>query len=135
MTAKNSLSVKVTQEITYDNIAYQLDAAMHGCFYWASIDSYVKPENKWIWESMQDNGSEWRFQTYPLSVGGAVLLTADGYKDGETFRLDLESIANGLQLMADQYPKHFADLMAEEGDATTADVFTQMAALGSLVFG
>lgn len=44
-------------------------------------------------------------------------------------------IAEGLALMAKSSPKHFATLIADDGDAATADVFLQYVVLGEIVFG
>jgi hypothetical protein len=44
-------------------------------------------------------------------------------------------ILKGLQLMADEHNSHFRDLMNENDDATTADVFLQLVVLGDVVYG
>lgn len=41
----------------------------------------------------------------------------------------------GLQLMAEKYPDHFKDLMQENDDAITGDVFLQCIALKEVVYG
>ncbi len=41
----------------------------------------------------------------------------------------------GLALMAEKSPSHLGDLLAENDDASTADVLVQYAALGSVVYG
>lgn len=43
--------------------------------------------------------------------------------------------AKGLQIMAAKYPEHFTDLVKENDDATTADVFFQCVVLGEIVYG
>lgn len=35
------------------------------------------------------------------------------------------AVKRGLQIMADRYPAHFADILNDNEDATTADVFVQ----------
>lgn len=49
--------------------------------------------------------------------------------------MDNASVQRGLELMANDYPTHFADMMLDQGDATTSDVFFQLSALGELVYG
>lgn len=44
-------------------------------------------------------------------------------------------ITAGLQIMADEYPDHFADLLQDNVDAATADVFLQCCVLGEIVYG
>jgi hypothetical protein len=45
------------------------------------------------------------------------------------------NIESGLQVMADKYPKHFADFMSEEDDCVTADVFLQCCLFGDIIYG
>ena len=44
-------------------------------------------------------------------------------------------VAAGLRKMAQSHPTHFADLIRDEGDAVTADVFLQLCAFGEVVYG
>lgn len=47
-----------------------------------------------------------------------------------------ESIHRGINIMADKWPAHFADMVSEDGgDAITADVFLQCVVLGDIVYG
>lgn len=41
----------------------------------------------------------------------------------------------GLEVMAKDYPQHFADLIKENDDAVTHDVFMQCVILGEVVYG
>jgi hypothetical protein len=43
--------------------------------------------------------------------------------------------AAGLRLMAERYPRKFAELVNETGDCTTGDVLIQLAAFGELRYG
>lgn len=68
---------------------------------------------------------------------GAVIPVHDledenGEKIGE---ISLESIYKGEALLLEKYPKHFADIISEDTDATTGDIWFQLAALGELVYG
>jgi len=49
--------------------------------------------------------------------------------------LNIQSIQNGLNLMANKQPKHFFNMMNDNYDAETADVFFQYVALGELIYG
>jgi hypothetical protein len=55
--------------------------------------------------------------------------------DGDVTVMDNISVQKGIELMAGDFPTHFADMMQEEWDAETADVFFQLCALGELVYG
>jgi hypothetical protein len=61
----------------------------------------------------------------------------DGY-EGEgkgRKRITDVDVRRGLEVMARTCPKLFAELMADEGDADTADVFVQCALFGEVVYG
>lgn len=53
----------------------------------------------------------------------------------ERYRLDLESVRKGMKLVAEKYPRHFADIMNDNHDATTGDVLLQCCLLGEIVYG
>lgn len=46
-----------------------------------------------------------------------------------------ESWAKAESLMMEKHGEHFKDVIAENDDATTADVFFQLAVIGELVYG
>lgn len=54
---------------------------------------------------------------------------------GHAVFLTPESVQFGLDVMATKYGSHFSDMMNENGDATTADVFIQCCVFGDLVYG
>lgn len=75
-----------------------------------------------------------------FSTDGAVLLhdTEADEEDGlspNPYRLDREAMCRGLKVMAEKYPKHFADFINEDDDATTGDVFLQCALFGEIRYG
>jgi hypothetical protein len=49
--------------------------------------------------------------------------------------LNKGNIQRGLTIMAGEYPQTTKDIIMEQGDATTADVFFQHAVMGEMVFG
>lgn len=53
----------------------------------------------------------------------------------EGFRLDRQHILNGLNLMAARAPRHFADILSENTDCITGDVFIQICLFGEIVYG
>lgn len=58
-----------------------------------------------------------------------------GAVHGETYDLSLDKLKQGLQVLANEYPHHFKDVIAETGDATTGDVLVQCALFGTIVYG
>lgn len=70
---------------------------------------------------------------YPLNEGGWLgIRTCE--PGSELFRLDLESIASGLNTMATECPRHFADFLNEKADSITGDAFLQCCLFGELVY-
>lgn len=49
--------------------------------------------------------------------------------------LDLEAIKKGEELMLKEQPEHFANIISENDDAETADVWFQYCVLGGIVYG
>lgn len=68
----------------------------------------------------------------PLVDGGRLVWTSI---DGDTCTLDLAAVHRGFAIMAEHHPRHFADVISENDDAITADVFVQCCVLGKLVYG
>ncbi len=68
----------------------------------------------------------------PLNEGGWLGLSRES--ESEVLRLDLASIANGLNVMASKYPRHFADFLNENADGITGDIFLQCCLLGEVVY-
>lgn len=71
---------------------------------------------------------------------GCAVIIEDAYerkgkKPGPTYRLDRDALLNGLRIMADKYPFHFAAWINENDDAITGDVFIQCCTLGDIVYG
>ena len=50
-------------------------------------------------------------------------------------KISLVSICEGEQLMLDKQPRHFADILSENDDATTGDVWFQYAVMKEIVYG
>lgn len=71
---------------------------------------------------------------YPLNKGGSLSLVRGGV-NAEARRLDLDSIAEGLNVMAECCPRHFADFLNDTEDAITADVFLQCCLFGEQICG
>lgn len=73
------------------------------------------------------------------TLGGKASLVYDTPTDDEgagtgQATVGLIALRNGLNIMASKAPRHFADLVAENDDAVTHDVFMQMVVLGDIVY-
>ncbi len=130
------MTLDVKFEIKYSDIfSLLVDALEGGSNYWYMIQKNIKPEN---FDNTPDDKQF--IQSYPLNKGGALMIddSAEGKGTGELkkpVKLDLECIKKGLQIMAVDYPRHFADFIREDYDATTADVFLQCCVLGKIIYG
>lgn len=67
----------------------------------------------------------------------ALLLLEDKEGDGPDVwhTLDRAALEKGLGVMAAKYPWHFADILRDNYDCTTADVLVQSALFGEVVYG
>lgn len=112
-----------------------------GIGYWAKVQRYVPPpEGAELNVGLEGDDvfceRTYKHIHYPMcEAGGAVVLRDKEADDGKDLVLDYPAIERGLQVMAEKYPRHFADFVQENGDATTGDVFVQCALLGDIVYG
>ena len=90
------------------------------------------------YEDFKEGGKHASTEYYPAYqvlpfVGGS--LTIIDNEDGTKYCLNSTAIADGIQLMATKYPRHWNNFIYENDDAETADVFLQCATMGDVVFG
>ena len=78
------------------------------------------------------DGTFYRWEI-PFLPDAALELEVDG--ETETYTLTREKLIAGLQVMASKYPRHFADVLNENDDAGTGDVFLQCCLFGEIIFG
>ena len=72
-------------------------------------------------------------QLIPFVDGCSLSFEVEGEDERRT--LDRAAMVKGLGVMAAKYPVHFHDMMQENDDAITADVFLQCCLLGDVIFG
>jgi len=70
---------------------------------------------------------------YPLNEGGIVRIVETGRRP-KLFELRLDVIARGLEVLANRYPRHLADLINENADVFTADALLQCCLFGELIY-
>lgn len=120
-----------------DRVADLLCSGMEGGIgYWARIVDYREPSdlNLKAYFSKSWTDRIYKHIHYPLLPGGVIVLE-DIEDDNKLYRLDFEAVQRGLKCMANNWPKHFADFMQDNADATTGDVFVQCALFGDIVYG
>lgn len=116
--------------VTFDDQRVQdlLCCALEGgSNYWYEITAFNYPNG------LTKDDLEYPHLELPFRGGS---LSISDIEDGEPCgELNREACERGLQVMADKYPKHYADFLGENEDAETGDVFLQCALLGEIVYG
>lgn len=101
------------------------------------------------WCSAMKPAKRSRFQKRAEAMPGPWYASPDAY--GDDFLIDVTEIDGiggaqdhrvnggrlraGLALMAEKHGRHFGDLLADNSDSITADVFLQCVALGEVRYG
>jgi hypothetical protein len=137
MTSNVLTEISVKVPITKLRISDMLCSAFEGgSNYWYCIDKFIKPP---VIEWQSDPKQVYQHLDYPLNAGGALIISDkesdEPVKSKKTYRLDLDSITKGIQVMAEKCPRHFADFLGENDDATTGDVFLQCCLFGEVIYG
>ena len=97
-------------------------------YHLAEEDKYDCIEDKWA----------------AVLINGGTLVVYDEYEmdselnEGEEptkHYLTLKDVRKGLRLMKKLYPEHYADLVEENDDLITGDVWLQLAVFGELIYG
>jgi hypothetical protein len=119
--------VQVIVDVSWQQIEDQLCAAWEGSNYWLECYGARPPTDPADAAKVQH-----RYQN-ALYPGGACLVRLDELTT--LAPLTREKLLTGLQVFAQKYPRHFADMRNDDGDATTGDVFLQCCLLGEVVYG
>lgn len=119
----------VTQAVEASRVADLLCSAFEGgSDYWAVVVRRHAPTE---WKYTDMDGRHY-VHLIPLNPGGLIVFQTD---DNEYHNLDQAALQRGLQVMAEKYPEHYADFLAENDDAATGDVFLQCCLFGEVIYG
>ena len=128
---KSRKVIKTTVTVSDKRIEDLLcDAFEGGSNYWYVIKKFNFPPG----QTKQSLGITYPHIELPLKGGSLLIGEVEGNPEYDKV-LDRAAIERGLQLMAEKYPKHYADFMTENDDAITGDVFLQVALYGEVIFG
>ncbi len=126
------LNAPITKQISRRRIADLLVGAFEGgSNYWITKYQKVKPTET----VFEYDGGQYPLYQYPLNPGGAVIIWPDDDDNKQGYRLDLDSIQKGLQVMIELQPDDFARFLMENDDAGTSDTFLQLCLFGRVVYG
>lgn len=103
--------------------------------------------NYWYWINDRACETIARYNPQPFGEAFAIVMWK-AIKAGETIEIhdkeeshhkigeiNLSSVEKGEELMLKNSSKHFADIISEDDDAETADVWFQYCVLGGIVYG
>ncbi len=130
------MTIDITIKVDLQKISDVLCSAFEGgSNYWYMLEKKIAPK-KWTFGEITESGNHWAWD-YALNKGGALIISdevaLDEGEEKREERLDLDSIKNGLLVMARDYPGHFANLM-DDYDAETGDVFLQCCLFGDIIY-
>lgn len=101
--------------------------------------------NDWYWLGSDANAiiSEYETKNTPYATamwkaikdGKSIPIRDAEDVDAVLGNISLESIEKGEQLMADNHLAQYMNIVMEEDDATTADIWFQLAVLGEVTYG
>jgi hypothetical protein len=111
------LEVMIPTLTIFDTIVSGVEG---GIQYWAKVESFWTPA---CTSTANELGTDLRLACDLVEL-----------ETGERIALR-EQWAAGLRLMAERYPRRFAELVNGTGDGTTGDVLIQLAAFGELRYG
>lgn len=131
------ITVQATLEVPFEHITNAIIGAIEGgSTYW--MDSFAPlPASEDIRAELRADDKVWYAEPEFWERGGSARTTFDKptASDPGHRTIGKDELVKGLSVMATKAPKHFADLISENDDAITHDVFIQCVLFGEIVFG
>lgn len=124
--------ITITATVDWSKITNAIIGAFEGgSTYWLRESEYVYTPDGVEGNPLYAEDQFW-------AKGGKVKLSYDDPDDQEqraTKEISLIEIKQGLRTMAEKDPRHFGDLVSENDDAATHDVFIQHVIFGEVIYG
>ena len=105
------------------------------------MSEWTKLNEFWYSDANEENRKsnptpcyEDKIWTYVMATDAHIVKFVDKEDGSESF-MTWTRIQNGTNLMAEKYDWHFMDVLLENDDAVTADVWLQCVLLGEVVYG
>jgi hypothetical protein len=144
---EKELAITTKVKINLETISNLLVSAFEGGsnYWYVDMEFTKEPDMKKVKENIPSLYEKARYSYYPF--GGEMIVFTDEELDlknvqpvkknkgDEGYILNMDRIKRGLELMAEKYSTHFADIMNENDDATTGDVFLQLCLFEDVIFG
>lgn len=129
---ENGPRINMTATVDWSKITNAIIGAFEGgSTYWLCKAEYVYRPDGVTGNPLYAEDQFW-------AKGGKMNLIYDDPEgdDATTEKVvGLMEIRQGLRSMAEKSPRHFADLLSEDDDATTHDVFIQHVLFGEVIYG
>ena len=107
---------------------------------WPLISVYKSDYEKGLFDDCECLEDKWAVAL----LSGRGIVVRDLYdedselNDGEEpkkYRIKLADVKRGLEKMRDEYPRHWADLIEEQDDLITGDVWLQLTVFNEVIYG
>ena len=129
-----TVPTKVTPQQICNLLCTAFDGDMTSC--WASARVEMPDDPDWSWCTAEERKT-WESvrKCYVASMCGGRVILIDHEEDDKEYILDREALRRGVEVMAKDFPSHWADFINENDDAVTGDVFVQCCVFGDTVYG
>jgi hypothetical protein len=136
------ISVKTEVKVSMQTLSSLLCSAFEGgTGYWCQIQGYKVPGNErdaFFSLHLRPDDIEFKHIWVPLTAKGVMKLGEDADEEGKydtKHDLTRSKVIKGLQVMAKDYNRHFQQVITDNFDAETGDVFVQCCLFGKVIYG
>lgn len=123
------MTFKVETEVSDEQVlSLLLSAFSGGSAYWIESIKLIQPDKKWfpqVDESLPTGD-------FILKGGTAEIMDGEGE---QMLVLTKDKIWHGVQDFSDNHPTDFADMLTENADQNTGDIFLQCCLFGKAIYG
>lgn len=133
-------TISVPTPVNWEYVSNAMVGAIEGgSTYWLNAcHSSLDDNSRTLKRAISLNDGIWYAEASYWREGGKALLRYDNPEKGPSQaerEIGKTEIILGLRTMAEKSPQHFADLVNENDDATTHDVFIQYVLFGEIIYG
>jgi hypothetical protein len=115
-------------KITDQHLVSLFSDADGGSAYWAELSVKFSEDSDTKGLSFEE-----RLVDHVMNKHSSFIIT--DVEENEEYIINKRDIERALQIMSDDYPEHFSNLIKEEDDADTGDVFLQILCFDEVVYG
>jgi len=130
--------MKITAQVEIDNEKIEdlfVTALEGGSNYWYDLhETATTIMNKYKMDGKIVRPQSIRFSE---AIKAGEKIPVHDIEDGESLLgyVELSKVEKAFALMQEKYPDHFADVINDNADAITADVFFQLCVMGEVIYG